>query len=138
LKLIEDGREPPPAYHQQPEIPEWYQFYWSAFNELSSERQISMGVGPIPRSAIRDYAVEYELSGDMSDKFMRIIHGLDVEYVEMANKPKKPGRLDDVDEVSVADVTGAKEVLGRLVARSKGKTRGKSGRNSHSDAAGEG
>lgn len=33
----------------------------SAFFELSTERQVGMGIGPIPMSAIRDYLERYGL-----------------------------------------------------------------------------
>lgn len=82
-----------------------------------------MGVGPIPRSAIKAYAEEFEIEGDACDKFFHIIRSLDGEYLKLANSSGKSGG-DAL--VPIDDVEGVKNVFGRLQARQTDfKTKGK-------------
>jgi hypothetical protein len=72
-----------------------------------------MGVGPIPYSAIRNYAEQYDICGrDEFDFFCGIIQGLDTEYLALINKPK-----DKADMVPVSDVAEQHLVFERLRAR---------------------
>jgi hypothetical protein len=88
-------------------------FYWNAFNNLTSERSIGMGIGPIPYSAIRRYADDYDMrSRDEFDFFCGIIQGVDTEYLALINKPK-----DKADMVPVSDVAESHLVFERLRAR---------------------
>lgn len=120
MKLIEAGREPHPAFYQQPEILPWNSFYWEAFHELSTERQIGMGLGPIPRSCIMAYAAEQDLLGDAAEHFLDIIRRVDVEYLQSANSSSK----DQPDTgVSPNDTVGVGQVLERLKARAAGATK---------------
>lgn len=120
MKLIEAGREPHPAYYQQPEIPPWHSFYWEAFHALSTERQIGMGVGPIPRSYIIAYAAEQDLLGDAAEHFLDIIRRIDVEYLRSTNSSSK----DQPDTgVSINDTVGTSQVMERLRARAAGATK---------------
>ncbi len=113
MSRLERGQEVPDAFYQQPEVFQPYMFYWTAFHELGSERQIGMGVGPIPRSAIKAYAEEFEIFGDDFDKFLSIIRTLDSEYLSLVNNIKK----DKGDTVPADDVDGVRAVMGRLQAR---------------------
>lgn len=56
---------------------------WSAFWELSTERQIGMGVGPIPVSRIRRHAPEFGMD---TSSFVRIMRRMDDEYLSHANR----------------------------------------------------
>lgn len=69
-----------------------------------------MGLGPIPRSKIEDYADEYELFGDAAERFGRLIRAMDSEHQTLANATdnKKPG------EVLTNDVDGLKRMFGNL------------------------
>ena len=107
--------EPPDAYYKQPEIHPTNQFYWDAFAELSSERQIGMGLGPIPRSAIKAYAEEFAVVGDSLDLFMSIIRRADNEFLRVANSSEKRGDAT----VPVSDTEGVRGVMQRLQARAK-------------------
>jgi hypothetical protein len=48
-----------------------------------------MGLGPIPRSAIKAYAEEFGIVGDEFESFIRIIRAMDSKYLEQANKSHK-------------------------------------------------
>lgn len=91
-------------------------FYWVAFNDLSSERQIGMGLGPIPRSAIMAYAAESGLYGDAAEHFAIIIRMVDVEYMRITNSTSKDSQSSETT-AQVDDVEGTKQVLSRLAAR---------------------
>jgi hypothetical protein len=96
-------------------------FYWNAFNNLTSERAIGMGIGSIPYSAIRRYADEYDMrSRDEFDFFCGIIQGLDSEYLAMVNKPK-----DKADMVPISDVAEQHLVFDRLRARARTRPKAK-------------
>lgn len=84
-------------------------FYWEAFNELSTERQIGMGVGPIPRSAIKAYADEFGIAGDDYDPFHRIIRTMDNAYLAQVNKAKP--QPDKGLEAPTDDVERTKAVM---------------------------
>jgi hypothetical protein len=89
LDKVERGIEPAAWLFTQPEIWTQNRFYWEAFNELSSERQIGMGMGPIPRSAIKRYAAEFAIEGEDYDVFHSIIRQMDNKYISLANSPSK-------------------------------------------------
>ena len=59
---------------------EHFHFFIEAFYELSSCRQIGMSFGPIPFTAIAEYARMYEV--DDFDEFLYIIRLLDNKYLE--------------------------------------------------------
>jgi hypothetical protein len=96
-------------------------FYWDAFNNLTSERAFGMGVGPIPYSAIRRYADEFEIrSRDEFAFFSGIMQALDSEYLALINKPK-----GEADMVPVTDVAEQHLVFERLRARANAAAKAK-------------
>lgn len=122
MKLIDEGREPHPAFYQQPEILPWNKFYWDAFHDLSTERQIGMGLGPIPRSHIMAYAAEHDILGDNADHFADIIRRVDIEYLRQTSVSSKD-KKKLIDEVSVNDPVGMGQVMDRLRARAASATK---------------
>lgn len=64
----------------EPDI-EGFQFYFDAFSELSTSRQIGMAAGPIPFTAIVEYFRIYELSD--FDEFVYIVRRLDNVFLEL-------------------------------------------------------
>jgi hypothetical protein len=85
-----------------------------AFGDLSTERQIGMGLGPIPRSAILNYATEHGLLGDEIYRFEDIIRSIDSEYLSMINTVKDK---DEAALVRADDIEGMKGVVARMKAR---------------------
>lgn len=93
--LRRGGRAPDP-YLDRPELWPESQFFWTAFHDLATERQIGMGLGPIPRSAAVAYAAEYGITeGDEFDRFWAIIRTVDAEQLKLANTTKKKDRDSD-------------------------------------------
>lgn len=65
-------------------------FYFDAFRELSTSRQIGMEVGSIPFTAIVEYSKIYEL-GDL-DEFLYIIRRMDETFLEMSRSASGKGK----------------------------------------------
>jgi len=115
LRLIEDGKEAPPQFYDQPEIMPGSQFYWDAFGDLGSDRQFGMGIGPIPYSAIRRYADSWDIvSRDEFAFFYGIIRSLDAEYMKLANAPKDKNKAE---MVPISDVENQHLLFDRLRTR---------------------
>lgn len=72
------GQEAPESLHP-PELHDVEVAYWVAFGELSSDRQIGMGQGPIPHSSIANYALRG--SGLEVEFFLPIIRAMDRAYL---------------------------------------------------------
>jgi hypothetical protein len=112
---VEDGKEPSPQFYEQPELSDDQFFYWTAFHQLTSDRQVGMGLGPIPYSAIRRYADEYDIVGrDEFQYFCGIIQAMDTEYLSIVNSTDKTKEM-----VPVSDVEGQHRVFARLSERAK-------------------
>lgn len=63
---------------------EQFEFYIEAFRELSTTRSSAFGIGPIPFTAIVEYAKIYEV--DDFDDFMYFIRSMDSEYLRLENE----------------------------------------------------
>ena len=83
----ETGKEPS-ALLNRPEIWPWLSFTWSAWWELHSDRQMTMG-GPlrIPFTSIDRYADRYGIAGvDSFDAFRELIRAMDGAYLKWAEE----------------------------------------------------
>jgi hypothetical protein len=58
-----------------------FPLYWTAFNDLSTERQVGMGLGPIPIRATDWYAGRLMLTERETEAFVSIIRNVDVYYL---------------------------------------------------------
>jgi hypothetical protein len=68
----------------------WMAFYIESFFELSTERSVGMGIGPIPWSSIFNYASAHEFIGSDYHTFHSIIRSMDSHYLRMkANDSKR-------------------------------------------------
>jgi len=76
-----------------------------------------MGVGPIPRSAIMAYAVEFDIIGDDLDWFYRMLRIMDSHYLTEVNKTSKTPEKGTT--VSVDDADGVRGVFDRIQARAQ-------------------
>ena len=63
--------------------------YLSAFFELEGDRQIGMGIGPIPWNVVNQYAKAYHFDEEQSTKLHRYIKALDAVYLNHVNKDTK-------------------------------------------------
>lgn len=66
----------------RPVLPMWLHDTWAAFWKVGSCRQVGMGTGPIPWTAINDYAIRYRINGEDFEDFEHIIREMDGCYLE--------------------------------------------------------
>jgi hypothetical protein len=76
----------PDSIQNAPQLFLGLEIYWQAFADLSSCRAIGWGAGPIPYTAIVDYARAWGLDTEDTAFFMS---EMDRVYMEKANAPKK-------------------------------------------------
>lgn len=67
----------------EPELHPGLGIYSKAFWELSTERQIGMGLGPIPHSAIVKYAHNYKMTDEQEGDLEYLIRKMDSRYLEL-------------------------------------------------------
>jgi hypothetical protein len=80
---IDDGL-PTPFWDTQPEFPVGLEWVAAAFEELSTSRPMTMGgPGPIPFTAVAEYARWYEVAD--FDEFLMFVRALDAAYLEHAH-----------------------------------------------------
>ena len=117
--MIDRGREAPDDFYDRPEIAQHLGWLWSAFWELTSERQLGMAIGPIPGSKIREYMRdELGLDGAQYDYACTVIRNVDNEYVAMLNRRRDEGP-EMADTAKVTDPEGVKRVVRGLGNRYK-------------------
>lgn len=63
--------------------------YWNAFMELTTCRSIGMGIGPIPFTAIKEYALLYGITKTHYEVFSKLIRGLDREFLDYNNRKQE-------------------------------------------------
>jgi hypothetical protein len=66
------------------------ELFFTAYQELETERPIGFGVGPIPFTAILKYVEFYELPKEQADDLLYYIRELDTHFIrQQADKIKK-------------------------------------------------
>ena len=90
MKACEKSGEPvPDKILNAPVLQEGLEFYLSAWQELSYDRPVGFGAGPIPSASIRSYADDMEMDDEDRFCFEHIIRKVDSFYLEHCNKEKK-------------------------------------------------
>lgn len=87
------SRQPKFAWYfeERPEPDITDEFFLGAFWQLGTCRSIGMGPGPIPWTAIKDYALHHRLEPDVTQAFIQIITALDGRYLKwVADEMPKP------------------------------------------------
>jgi hypothetical protein len=79
----------PDVILNRPKVPDHLLFYYDAFWELDSERQLGMAAGPIPWSAIMLYADAYVLDSYMSELLLFFIRAMDRTYLKYQADQRK-------------------------------------------------
>lgn len=86
------GMPIPDAIKNAPSIPEGMEVFLVAFIELSTCRSITMGgLGPIPWTAINEYAAASGMIGDLRDSlfyYVRALQNAEYERKREKDKPK--------------------------------------------------
>jgi len=76
------GLDPPDWYMERPELERGHEFFLEAFWQLSTCRQVGLGVGPIPWTACYQYGLAHNLDCDMLVVFPRIMMRMDEAYLD--------------------------------------------------------
>lgn len=70
-------------------MPPHLQFHYVAFWELSTDRQIGFGIGPLPWSAIDRYAGRFGIDDpDEFDRFKRLMRAMDRAFLGWRGEQK--------------------------------------------------
>jgi len=88
------GDSIPQSILEAPEVRHDLAFFWSAFHALSSCRNFGMSVGPIPWTAIAEYAGFHNVFD--FEEFEEIIRRMDSYYLDLifSDQEKSNGRQD--------------------------------------------
>ncbi len=79
-----------PALDTKVELEQHLVWVWNAFQQLSNCRQVGMGVGPIPWTAIDAYATRHCIRDeDDFDEFRYLIVAMDEVYMAYLTKRQK-------------------------------------------------
>jgi hypothetical protein len=70
----------------EPKLSPWLAGVWSAFRRLSTCRQLGMGMGPIPWTAVKDYALMEGMDRDEFTEFDYLIEAMDSEYLAVQSE----------------------------------------------------
>lgn len=66
------------------------ELYYTGFLDLTSCRQIGMGIGPISLLSILEYCFLKEIEGEQQQDFIWLIQRLDSKYLEWSKNRGKP------------------------------------------------
>lgn len=93
-------------------------FIWRAFWELSTDRNYGMSEGPIPWTAMNQWAMRYGIHGDEFNRFVILIKNVDMVYIEKRGADQKrkmnKNKGGKIGDTTVPNTKGA--------IRTKGKT----------------
>lgn len=85
-QAVRNGIPLPDKIANAPELLPGLEMYLTAFNRLSTCRQIGMGLGPIPWTSIGVYADQEELDEYHRDELYYFIEKLDCAFLEWSAK----------------------------------------------------
>lgn len=72
----------------KPDLLAHLRFEWDAFSSLSSDRDLGMGLGPIPWSSIDRFAIRHRIIGCDFDRLVSLVQAMDGAYLDY-HKAKK-------------------------------------------------
>lgn len=78
------GMPVPDRIANAPELDMGLGLYYQGFLDLTSCRQVGMGLGPISSLAVFDYCWRNDIAGEQLEDFLWLIPRLDAKYLEWA------------------------------------------------------
>lgn len=121
--IYDQGREPPAPFYEKPELPQHLQLVWEAFFDLTTERHVGMGIGPIPSSMIRVHVRdELELRDDAAEHAFSLIRRMDQEYLTLNYSKASPQKPIGV---SPDDAEGVKKLFAKIESSQNRKSKAK-------------
>lgn len=92
----------PDAIAGAPELLAGLEAYYEAFIELSTCRDSGMGVGPIPWTAVDQYARRYGFTGDGFGYLLKMVRALDDAFLKHQRQKDKEARDNGPEAVQPA------------------------------------
>jgi len=86
------GRPLPPKIAQAPVLHPGLELYWTAFHELNTCRSYGFTPGPIPFTAIMDYARAHEFSEDQTETLFHHVRVMDQAYLDYNHRKSEQRR----------------------------------------------
>jgi hypothetical protein len=81
----------PDKIKNRPKLRPGLDLYWRAFWEMSSDREIGMGVGPIPWRTVNDWCLRNDIWGEDFERLLTILRGMDGEFMKRQGGKGKSG-----------------------------------------------
>jgi hypothetical protein len=85
-QALRQGQPLPDRIANAPELNLGLALYLNAFFELDTERTNGFGLGRIPLSTIRDYAIGYEFDEHQTEDLFMYVKRMDIAYLEYVGK----------------------------------------------------
>ena len=79
----------PERIRNKPTLRIGLEFYWKAYRDLTSDRDIGMGVGPIPWQAMNNWGIRNHVYGDDFERLVITLQGLDKVFMDRQGKKNK-------------------------------------------------
>lgn len=76
------GMPIPERIQNAPELELGTELFYLGFLDLTSMRQIGMGMGPIPFLSMVEYCIIHGIDGDQREDFLWIVSRLDRKYLD--------------------------------------------------------
>lgn len=76
------GQPLPDRIREAPELHLGLNLFYTGFLDLTSERQLGLGLGPIPTIAILEYCHMRGIKGEQAEDFLWLIKRLDKKYLD--------------------------------------------------------
>lgn len=81
----------PDKIANRPQLIPGLELYWRAYADMTSDREVGMGVGPIPWTAMHLWAVRHNIRGDDFDRLVLVLRGMDAVFMAHQAKKQKKG-----------------------------------------------
>lgn len=86
---MREGSPLPQRIQNAPQLAFGMQMYFTAFLDLTSCRQLGMTLGPIPWTAVNDYAIDLGLDEESTEDLHHFVRAMDNVYVSHHSKKVK-------------------------------------------------
>ncbi|WVW77405.1 tail chaperonin [Stenotrophomonas phage vB_SmaS_Bhz59] len=87
------GMPVPDRIANAPDLDMGLGLYYQGFLDLTSCRQIGMGIGPISLLSVLEYCVINGIEGEQREDFVWLVTHLDAKYLEWSRGRQHAGRI---------------------------------------------
>lgn len=86
---LKAGRALPSRIANAPHLLPGLDLYYTAFLQLGTCRSVGMGLGPIPWTALNDYALRHGIDDEEFDIFVTLVRRLDAAFLGYQDEKRK-------------------------------------------------